>query len=111
MKKKEILKKKAEMFDATLIFLQGICGADIMFLQTNNPQKDTCLRFNVHGIIAFITKYLVDTKIGLPAFVKTDFVNEWEKHVEEVLNPIYMAELEKMKKGAIEKKTKSDFYS
>jgi len=111
MSKKKTMKMKAEMLDNVIIFLQGICGADLMFLQTNNPQKDICLRFNVHGIIGFVTKYLVDKKLGLPHLKQNEFLEKWEVHVKEVLTPLYQTEVDKMINPITEEPEGNDFYS
>ena len=105
------MKMKAEILDNVIIFLQGICGADLMFLQTNNPQKDICLRFNVHGIIGFVTKYFMDKKVGLPKLKNNEFLEKWEVHVKEVLTPLYTTEIEKMQTAVTDEVEGSEIYS
>jgi len=70
---------------------------------------DFFLKFNIHSFTAYFAKYY-NNKYKLDLIRNDEFLDEWNKHMKDVLNPMYLEELKKLKeyiagKGKIDTQT------
>ena len=67
---------------------------------------DFFLKFNIHSFTAFFDKYY-HGKYKMDLKENREFLDEWNKHMKEFLNPLYLEELKKLRED-IEGKNKTE---
>ena len=108
---KKILKEKAEILDMVVVYLNTMCKGDMQVLAQDLPEKNLFLRFNIHGIAGFLGKYYREKELGTPKIINGNFLKAWNKHVKEVMEPLYAAQLANLKNEDDDDSKSNDFYS
>lgn len=123
MKKKELEKKLEELkikYQLLLLFngqITNICIKHISIYKKINMDDldqvqlaDLFLNYNIHTFTSYFGKYYFG-KYKVDLEENGDFLDGWNKQMKEFFNPLYLKELDTLKKRLEAKKTPQSYVS
>ncbi len=123
MKRKKNNKKELNIkYQLLLLFnaqITRICMQHTGFLKNTDQNDlgatqitDFFLKFNIHAFTAYFDKYFL-TKYELNLEKDNVFLEGWNKHMNDFLNPLFSEELKKLREkvGLVNKKTIKSYIS